>query len=67
MRFALVTDAWHPQVNGVVRSLSTMVKKSRCSCDSTARLPNLSSSKLSRNTLGDNALENDEAIEGIFS
>ncbi|MEL0276126.1 MAG: glycosyltransferase family 1 protein [Deltaproteobacteria bacterium] len=29
MRFALVTDAWHPQVNGVVRSLSTMVKIGR--------------------------------------
>ena len=29
MRFALVTDAWHPQVNGVVRSLSTMVEIGR--------------------------------------
>ena len=29
MRFALVTDAWHPQVNGVVRSLSTIVKIGR--------------------------------------
>ncbi len=25
MRIALVTDAWHPQVNGVVRTLSTTV------------------------------------------
>ncbi len=29
MRFALVTDAWHPQVNGVVRSLSTIVEIGR--------------------------------------
>lgn len=25
MRIALVTDAWHPQINGVVRTLSTVV------------------------------------------
>ena len=24
MRIAIVTDAWHPQVNGVVRTLSTV-------------------------------------------
>ena len=29
MRFALVTDAWHLQVNGVFRSLSTMVEIGR--------------------------------------
>ena len=29
MRFALVSDAWHPRVNGVVRSLSTMVEIGR--------------------------------------
>ncbi|MGA0073439.1 MAG: glycosyltransferase family 1 protein, partial [Steroidobacteraceae bacterium] len=23
MRIAIVTDAWHPQVNGVVRTLAT--------------------------------------------
>lgn len=27
MRIALCTDAWHPQINGVVRSLSTTVSK----------------------------------------
>ena len=27
MRIALATDAWHPQVNGVVRSLSTTVER----------------------------------------
>ena len=29
MRIALATDAWHPQVNGVVRSLSTTVEHLR--------------------------------------
>ena len=29
MRIALATDAWHPQVNGVVRSLSTTVERLR--------------------------------------
>ena len=29
MRFAIITDAWHPQVNGVVRTLSTMVEIAR--------------------------------------
>ncbi|SDG34164.1 hypothetical protein SAMN05216241_10970 [Limimonas halophila] len=27
MRIALVTDAWHPQVNGVVRALSTTIRE----------------------------------------
>ena len=29
MRIAIVTDAWHPQVNGVVRSLATTVDRLR--------------------------------------
>jgi len=30
VRLALASDAWHPQVNGVVRSLSTTVDRIRC-------------------------------------
>ena len=29
MKLLLATDAWHPQVNGVVRSLSTTVEQLR--------------------------------------
>lgn len=33
MRLFIVTDAWHPQVNGVVRTLSTMVEQLRAAGD----------------------------------
>jgi len=29
MKIAIATDAWHPQVNGVVRSLATTVERLR--------------------------------------
>ncbi len=51
-KILIVTDAWHPQVNGVVRTLSYLVKElkkaeARCTFNNTTRIFNITLSDIS--------------------